>query len=560
MLTIYDLKNNVMLKQPDFFKLVEGFDTFEGVSFVGSFKIIEQELLPRFNQINLILGMEDQKTGKNLNQLLNVSNKVQQLLSVSSDFLERIEDQTLQLKFTKDELFHSKYFIVENDTDFIIFNGSMNLTQKALKHNHEMLWMYYGKKNNIQDLKIYEEHQKLFKKNFEEDSVDYLDRKIINNLYGKTKKQITAIIADEVVDKVQQNIVEVNPEDIIKVTKDAQRKEQTYELHPEIVQKVAKELFTEKGNKRRNEEKVREEIKQIIYQDFDDSSQNRVIKASELYPKLIWAYQDNEIITEDSNTNLFHTLNTNLDLVTKDDVRTFIRIIESFRLNKVKDESHQALSAFIYLMTAPMIWKIREIYRKSNFSKSADQIPLSMVLIGRGTTGKTLLVRDYFKKFIGDTSHSIQYTEINDGNASRTDKAVRFLDNYLHSARFISPMIVDELNSNFLHSKVALNAIKQWSNTITGIHNINIFAMNHNAGSKEINNLEEITKRVYYLSFEAPWLPTNQQEINYNILINDNNDHIYRYVVSELNKRLINLTGEEEAKLIDDYLSLTKDI
>lgn len=549
-----------MLKQPDFFKLVEGFDTFEGVSFVGSFKIIEQELLPRFNQINLILGMEDQKTGKNLNQLLNVSNKVQQLLSVSSDFLERIEDQTLQLKFTKDELFHSKYFIVENDTDFIIFNGSMNLTQKALKHNHEMLWMYYGKKNNIQDLKIYEEHQKLFKKNFEEDSVDYLDRKIINNFYGKTKKQITAIIADEVVDKVQQNIVEVNPEDIIKVTKDAQRKEQTYELHPEIVQKVAKELFTEKGNKRRNEEKVREEIKQIIYQDFDDSSQNRVIKASELYPKLIWAYQDNEIITEDSNTNLFHTLNTNLDLVTKDDVRTFIRIIESFRLNKVKDESHQALSAFIYLMTAPMIWKIREIYRKSNFSKSADQIPLSMVLIGRGTTGKTLLVRDYFKKFIGDTSHSIQYTEINDGNASRTDKAVRFLDNYLHSARFISPMIVDELNSNFLHSKVALNAIKQWSNTITGIHNINIFAMNHNAGSKEINNLEEITKRVYYLSFEAPWLPTNQQEINYNILINDNNDHIYRYVVSELNKRLINLTGEEEAKLIDDYLSLTKDI
>ena len=54
--------------------------------------------------------------------------------------------------------------------------------------------MYAGKKDNLQDLKIYEEHLKLFKKNFEEDSVDYLDRKIINNLYGKTKKQITAII------------------------------------------------------------------------------------------------------------------------------------------------------------------------------------------------------------------------------------------------------------------------------------------------------------------------------------------------------------------------------
>ena len=43
MLTIYDLKNNVMLKQPDFFKLVEGYDSFKGVSFVGSFKIIEKD-------------------------------------------------------------------------------------------------------------------------------------------------------------------------------------------------------------------------------------------------------------------------------------------------------------------------------------------------------------------------------------------------------------------------------------------------------------------------------------------------------------------------------------
>jgi hypothetical protein len=559
MLTIYDLKNKVMLNQPDFFNLVEGFDSFKGVSFVGSFKIIEKELMPRFKQIDLILGMEDQKTGKNLDQLFNVSNKVKELLSVSADFLDRIENQTLQLKFTKDELFHSKYFIVENKTDFIIFNGSMNLTQKALKHNHEMLWMYHGKKNDLQDLKIYEEHQKLFKHNFEKDSVDYLDRKIINNLYGKTRKQITAIIADEVVDKIQQNIVEVNPADVVKITNDAQQKEQTYELHPETVQKVAKELFTEKGNKRRNEEKAREEVKKIVFQDFSDSSENRVIKASELYPKPIWAHQEDKIIVEDEN-KLFHPLKVDENLVTEDDVRTFVRIIESFRFNKVKNESHQALSAFIYLMTAPMIWKIREIYRKSNFSKSADQIPLSMVLIGRGTTGKTLLVRDYFKKFTGDNSHSLQYTEINDGNASRTDKAVKFLDNYLHSARFISPMIVDELNSNFLHSKVALNAIKQWSNTIQGIHNINIFAMNHNAGSREINNLEEITKRVYYLSFEAPWLPSSQQQINYNMLINDNNDHIYRYVVSELNKRLVNLTGEEEANLIDDYLSLTKNI
>lgn len=37
----YDLKNNVMLSQSDFFNLGEGFDSFNGVSFVGSFKTAE---------------------------------------------------------------------------------------------------------------------------------------------------------------------------------------------------------------------------------------------------------------------------------------------------------------------------------------------------------------------------------------------------------------------------------------------------------------------------------------------------------------------------------------
>ena len=41
------------------------YDTLSGVSFVGSFKIIEQELLPCFKQIKQILGMEDQNDKTN---------------------------------------------------------------------------------------------------------------------------------------------------------------------------------------------------------------------------------------------------------------------------------------------------------------------------------------------------------------------------------------------------------------------------------------------------------------------------------------------------------------
>ncbi|MGQ5708718.1 phospholipase D family protein [Lactobacillus sp. PSON] len=556
MLTIYDLNNQKMIEKPDFFELIADYSSFKGVSFVGSFKIIEEKLLPNFRQINLILGMEDSQIGQNLDQLFNVPRKVKEISKMSDEFLNRVENKTLQLRFTKDQLFHSKYFIVENDNNFIIFNGSMNLTQKALNKNHEMMWMYEGNKENKQDQVIYQAHQKLFEKNFIEDSAEYLDRKLIKQIRNQNTKQITNVITDDMLEKAD-NVVKVHSEDIVQLTSQAKKDQVAYEMFPEATEKIVNNIYTPKGHKRRNSTKIKENVKKIVYKDFSKADDEKVINAESLYPEPMWSHQDEQLVVRDPYDNLYRPLE--VPKVEKDDVRVFVEIIKSFKYNKVKDESNQALSAFMYLMTSPLIWKIREIYHQSNFSKSADQVPVSMVLIGRGTTGKTLLVSDYFKKFTGDTSKSIQYSEIN-GNSAQTNKAVTFLDNYLNSGRFVSPMIIDELNGNFLHSKVATNAIKQWSNTITGIHNVNIFAMNHNAGSKEINNLEEITKRVYYLSFEAPWLPQAQQKYNYNILINDNNDHIYKYVTHELNRRLCNLTGEDEANLVKDYLSITKEI
>ena len=76
MLSIYDIKQQRMLDQPDFLALIDDYRTFAGVSFVGSFKIIEQELLPRFKQVDLILGMEDRKTGRSLAQVFNLEDKL----------------------------------------------------------------------------------------------------------------------------------------------------------------------------------------------------------------------------------------------------------------------------------------------------------------------------------------------------------------------------------------------------------------------------------------------------------------------------------------------------
>lgn len=257
MLTIYDLKHNTMLYQPNFFDLINGFDQFSGVSFVGSFKIIERQLLTRFKQVNLILGLEDQRTGQNLNQFFNISRKVKELTSANKIFLNRLEDGTLRLRFTKDHLFHSKYFIVENNDSFIIFNGSMNLTKKAITDNHEMLWMYAGNKSDPADQPIYAAHQQLFQQNFTEDSIDYVNRKLIGQIRGKDKQAITAIVTDQTLDQLQNSELHINPDDITKITNADQQSSQRFALVPDTTARVIKAIYTAKGNKRRNRDQIR---------------------------------------------------------------------------------------------------------------------------------------------------------------------------------------------------------------------------------------------------------------------------------------------------------------
>lgn len=279
--------------------MIADYSSFKGVSFVGSFKIIEEKLLPNFRQINLILGMEDSQIGQNLDQLFNVPRKVKEISKMSDEFLNRVENKTLQLRFTKDQLFHSKYFIVENDNNFIIFNGSMNLTQKALNKNHEMMWMYEGNKENKQDQVIYQAHQKLFEKNFIEDSAEYLDRKLIKQIRNQNTKQITNVITDDMLEKAD-NVVKVHSEDIVQLTSQAKKDQVAYEMFPEATEKIVNNIYTPKGHKRRNSTKIKENVKKIVYKDFSKADDEKVINAESLYPEPMWSHQDEQYVSKRS--------------------------------------------------------------------------------------------------------------------------------------------------------------------------------------------------------------------------------------------------------------------
>ena len=128
-------------------------------------------------------------------------------------------------------------------------------------------------------------------------------------------------------------------------------------------------LYTPKGNQRRDPLKIRQTVKQLTYQVVATKNQE-VASAEDFFPQPRWAYANDQLLVEDGAEHRLHPLAK--PSVSDEDVRTFVDIIKSFKENKLRDESPQALSAFMYLMTAPLIWRIRQIYRSSNFGKSAD--------------------------------------------------------------------------------------------------------------------------------------------------------------------------------------------
>lgn len=107
-LEILNHTDQKLISNADFWQLVDlqresnKFSEFKGVSFISNIKFIEKNLLPRFDQITLILGLTyngSNSIGKRIDQILN---KRRDLIEYSyehqdSPFTKRILDGSLQL-------------------------------------------------------------------------------------------------------------------------------------------------------------------------------------------------------------------------------------------------------------------------------------------------------------------------------------------------------------------------------------------------------------------------------------------------------------------------------
>lgn len=540
MVLIYDINQQQELSET-FLEVVKPYKHFKGVSFVGSFKVLE-EILGQFETVSLILGMEDTQTGQNLDHIFGFNQKCHDIKQLSQDFLDRISDESFKIHFTKDRLFHSKYFILEDDDgNYAILNGSMNLTKQAMEKNHEMVWIYRGNTRELLTADtIYEDFISIFRNHFENESVPYLDRRLISEIRGKTDDEIKDIIISRTFEDLEDNSIKFTPSDIAQIFE--QRK---YFVESEMVGTLQK-IFTPKGNKRRiKKDELKEELKRItikIPQVTEDKAEKEFV-----FSKPYWLYdeEDKKLVIGE------HQLGP--ENATRDDLITFVQIIKSYQENKVTNESQQALSAFLYVMTSPLIWKIREIYHQNG--RNRDQVPITLALLGQGTSGKTMTIRDYFKPFIGDKSPLIGFETLGSTTARNINAQLNFIDHYLRS-EIVSPLIIDEVREIFFSGKDAVRSIKTWSNDIDGIHGCNIITSN----TENVSVKPEIRKRVYYISITARYKEINDQVYDFNDLKTKLTARLYHEVVYHLNERLNNLSSRDRDALLVDFMSLTKDI
>ena len=123
MLDILDYTKQELISDADFWQFagehLEKPTEFRGVSFVSSIKFIEEQLLPRYDKVTLILGLSDngkESIGKRMRQLNDRTEFVNYGYEhPDSEFTKRILDGSLQLLFTKQELIHTKMYLMTSD-------------------------------------------------------------------------------------------------------------------------------------------------------------------------------------------------------------------------------------------------------------------------------------------------------------------------------------------------------------------------------------------------------------------------------------------------------------
>lgn len=581
-LQILDREKNKLYSDGNFWELSrkEENDCFYGVSFVSSIKFIEENLLPFYQDIELILGLSDNgnnSIGQRMQELMDkrVSwvNYVEN--NLESEFAKRILDGSLRLRFTKDKLIHSKVYLMENkeQNTYQCFTGSMNLTETAVLKNFEQLIWDYGSKND--DLyQLYKQMYDDIKKSF----ATYLDSKRLKGFLVKdNSKQTQLNVYTDSINMLSNSAdtdEKVNfPSDEVKVylndtTKEIQNGNLGKKEAVTVNQTI--KLFTELGNLRKEKtlKKATSEIlnlNQII--EYQENSKKSSKKKSDVdyFPKpaLIWNNEFEKLFTAPKVGEGGQVLKqvSLSDEELKEKLQLFCDIVNEYDTYKLSGEGWQTLGFLLYLYEAPFIWRVRDLYDLADKSKHREDVPIAVALIGQGKTGKSTLGRRLAAKLTG----ALNFTGSGEFEARSkyVNKAIsEVLNEYLQTSGPVSPLMIDDVRPDLTTRQYFEDMIKRNSNSITGPMPTAIFTMNKEDDSKGVvSNRHEIARRIWFLSFESSFKGNSKEgDLKVDELLNRADSDLYYLCQQLLEEYFKDISEEDAIKIQADFLYPIKKI
>lgn len=582
MLDILDYTKQELISDADFWKFasehLEKPTEFRGVSFVSSIKFIEKQLLPRYDKVTLILGLSDngkESIGKRMRQLNDRTEFVNYGYEhPDSEFTKRILDGSLRLLFTKQELIHTKMYLMTSDDRYLSFAGSMNLTEAAIHHNLEQLDSDYGTQTDP----LYQCHVQMFNDNLRH-ATTYLDaKKMAGFIKAKNKEQLQVNVYTDTVNMVknkdtgEQDAVIIPAEEVKEYKDRYSSDEELKKLSAQEKLSVAQtvKLFGNAGYKKRSLENIGKELyslTQVVkHVSRNDDNSGKITREEDLYPKPVLFYNNGQLFEAprvgDHVKSELITSNLTGDRL-REQLQLFSDIAHEYDNYKEVGEGWQACDFMCFLFEAPWLWKIRNMYELSPSSKSREDVPLGVALIGQGRTGKSTLGKRLAAKLTGSGNFldggvfDAKNYALGKSNINMTITTV--LSDYMYSAGPVNPMMIDDISPDLTTRPYFDRFIKEITNnrSLTQPLPSFIFTMNRREGdSKSQFSLKpEIMRRLWYLSFESTFAgDEDEREAKLNDLLERANDQLYRYCQVELAKFFNDVSPETEQKIEKDYL------
>ncbi|GGI62977.1 hypothetical protein JOD26_001133 [Limosilactobacillus caviae] len=329
-------------------------------------------------------------------------------------------------------------------------------------------------------------------------------------------------------------------------------------------------LFGDAGYKKRNLENIGKELyslTQVVKRvTRDEDSSGKISREEDLYPKLVLFYNDGQLfeaprVGDNVKSELLKS-NLSGDAL-RQQLQLFSDIAHEYDSYKEVGEGWQACDFMCFLFEAPWLWKIRNMYEMSPSSKSREDVPLGVALIGQGRTGKSTLGKRLAAKLTGSGNFldggifDAKNYALGKSNINMTITSV--LSDYMYSDGPVNPMMIDDISPDLTTRPYFDRFIKEITNnrSLTGPLPSFIFTMNRREGdSKSQFSLKpEIMRRLWYLSFESTFAGNEKErEDELNDLLGRANDQLYRYCQVELAKFFNNVSHETEQKIEKDYL------